>query len=77
MRSGVYLLIWSKKRFMVYDASIKRYYDRVYLYLGLYVPLLLYKLLAHWLPYSGMDVTTTLWSAGSILSSCVQASRYR
>jgi len=51
MHTGVFMLIWSKKRLMSHDVAIKRYYDRVYLHLALYVPLLLYRLVGLWVPY--------------------------
>jgi hypothetical protein len=55
MHSGIIMLIVSKKRFMAHDPSVKQFYDRAYLYLGLYVPLLLYKLVGYFFPgvYSG------------------------
>ncbi len=55
MHAGIVMLFVSKKRFMAHDPSAKQFYDRAYLYLGLYVPLLLYKLAGYFFPgvYSG------------------------
>ena len=50
MHTGIFLSIRSKKRLVASDPAVKRYFDRVHLYLGLYVPLLLYRLLALWMP---------------------------
>ncbi|HHT91730.1 MAG: hypothetical protein QM451_02280 [Bacillota bacterium] len=44
MHVGIALFILSKKRSTALDPSLKQFYDRIYLYLALYIPLLLYKL---------------------------------
>lgn len=44
MHSGIALLIWTKKGFMRFDEKSKAFFHRVYLLLGLYIPILLYKL---------------------------------
>ncbi len=50
MHAGIVTLIVSKKKFMAHDPSVKPFYDRLYLLLALYIPLLLYKLVGFFFP---------------------------
>ena len=77
MHVGIVLFIVNKKRFTAHDPSVKQFYDRVYLYLALYIPLLLYKLVGRFFPgsYNGaianlaMTCVVILSMAGSITNA--------
>ncbi|MGI6650268.1 MAG: hypothetical protein ACOX4Y_00665 [Limnochordia bacterium] len=43
MHSGIALFIMAKRRMLALNQSLKRFFDRVFFYLALYIPLLLYK----------------------------------
>ena len=65
MHAGIVLFIVNKKRFTAHDPSVKQFYDRVYLYLALYIPLMLYKLVGR--PFPGLYDQTL----ASLAMTCV------
>ena len=80
MHSGIALFVVSKKRFMVHDVSVKRFYDRAFIWLALYIPLLLYKIVGYLFPgtYHGTiaRITMTCVIVASVTGSILNVVRF-
>ncbi len=80
MHAGIVMFILNKRKMMAYDQSVKHYYDRVYLLLGLYLPLLFYKLVGYVAPGSYNETLATMAMVGvfavSVLGSIVNTIRF-
>ncbi len=70
MHMGIALLIISKKRFKAQHHHIKPYYNRIYLMLALYLPIIAYKMLGRILPYEA-DQTWITWLTWGVTTTCV------
>lgn len=80
MHSGIVLFLVSRKRFMAQDPDVKRFYDRTSIYLALYIPLLLYKVVGFLFPgsYNGTIARIAMMGviAVSVLGSVLNAVRF-